>query len=152
MENELQQLKQELLKEPILHHFNLERETRIYTDASEDWLGWIVTQITEDKKEVPVKYNSKTLNKSQKRYSTIDKELLAIYLAYKDTYYLTNGTTPLTICTDHLNLSLYMGSTIPLTKRAARLVDFILFNNIVIRHIPGKQNQMVDALSRLTSE
>lgn len=33
MENELQQLKQELLKEPILHHFNPERETRIYTDA-----------------------------------------------------------------------------------------------------------------------
>lgn len=60
-----------------------------------------------------------------------------------------NGTQQVKVYTDHINLSLYKKSTIPLTKRATRLAEFILANNNKIHYIPGENSIMADTLSRL---
>lgn len=107
----------------------------------------------EEKNQVlPIKYNLKTLTKTQQNYSRIDKELLSTYLAYEDIYYLTNGTILVHVYTDHFNISLFIKSTIPFTKRATMLVGFILANNVQVHLIPGNKNKMADSLSRLTHQ
>lgn len=118
----------------------------MYRGASRKWKEWGKNQVP------PIKYNLKTLTKTQQNYSTIDKELLATYLAYEDIYYLTNGTILVHVYTDHFNISLFIKSTIPFTKRATMLVGFILANNVQVHLIPGNKNKMADSLSRLTHQ
>ena len=74
-------LKERFCSEAILKSPDFERLFSLQTDASEQGVGAVLSQKTEDGQENPVAYWSRRLLPQEKRYSTIAKECLAIKLA-----------------------------------------------------------------------
>ncbi|GJQ88522.1 hypothetical protein Trydic_g4933 [Trypoxylus dichotomus] len=71
------QLRGELLTEPILQYPDFSREFILTTDASQFAVGAVLSQ-GEIGKDLPIAFASRTLNDSETRYSTTERELLAI--------------------------------------------------------------------------
>ena len=116
----------------------------LQTDASDYGIGAYLFQIVDGEKR-PVAFLSKTLDKTQLRWSTPEKEGFAIYYALKKLEYLLRDTHFI-LQTDHKNL-IYINDTaspkIIRWKLAIQEYDFD------IEHIPGKSNIVADNLSRL---
>ena len=66
----------------------------MYTDASENGLGAVLTQLKEDGKERPIAYASRTHSKSERNYDAHKLEFLALKWAITDRFheYLYGGT------------------------------------------------------------
>ena len=75
-------LKDKLKSAPILQPPDFKKDFIITSDASGYAIGAVLSQL-HDGVEKPVAYFSKSLNKAQKNYSTIEKECLAIHEAVK---------------------------------------------------------------------
>jgi len=54
----------------------------VFTDASDCGLGAILSQIDVNGKDRPIAYASKHLNKTEQKYSTIEKEAAALIFAW----------------------------------------------------------------------
>ena len=81
-------------------------------------------------------------------YNVHDKELLAIFEAFKSwRHYLEGTPTPIDVITDHKNLK-YFSTTKVLTQRQARWSEFLSQFNLVIHFCPGKLGTKPDALTR----
>ncbi|KAL7844775.1 hypothetical protein SRHO_G00233140 [Serrasalmus rhombeus] len=76
-------LKDCLTSAPILCFPDFERAFYLHTDACDMGLGAALMQQDETGKEVVVAYASRTLHKSEKPYSTTEKECLAVIWAHK---------------------------------------------------------------------
>jgi hypothetical protein len=74
------ELKRRLTTAPLLVLPDFTRPFRVECDASNTGVGAVLSQ-RQDKDWLPVCYFSKHLNSAQTRYSTSEKELLAIVLA-----------------------------------------------------------------------
>ena len=75
---------------------------KIAVDASDLGIGAVLLQEDDSGVERPVSYFSKKLNRHQKNYSTIEKETFALVASLQHFQaYVTNGTGPLTVYTDH---------------------------------------------------
>ena len=72
---------------PVLQYFNLDKPVTLQVDASESGLGGTLMQLNDGGKLQPVAYTSSTMTKTEKCYSQIEKECLAITLSTN----LTNG-------------------------------------------------------------
>jgi cleavage and polyadenylation specificity factor subunit 1 len=94
---------------------------------------------------------SKGLKPAETRYSTFDRELLAIYLAIKHFRYFLEGRN-FHILTDHKPLT-YALSTRPdrYSPRQIRHLDLISQFTSDLRHVQGSGNAAADALSRLST-
>lgn len=73
-------LKKALCGAPVLSNPNFGREFILQTDASDRGVGAVLSQVGEDKLERPVAYFSRKLLPREVKYSTIEKECLAIKL------------------------------------------------------------------------
>ncbi|GBP61034.1 Retrovirus-related Pol polyprotein from transposon 297 [Eumeta japonica] len=71
-----------LINPPILQYPNFSKEFILTTDASIHAIGAILSQ-GEIGKDLPIAYASRTLNKAEFNYSTIERELLAIIWSVK---------------------------------------------------------------------
>ena len=115
-------------------------------DASDFVIGTVLGQRGNGKPYV-IYYASKTLNESQRNYTTIKKELLAVVFALeKFRAYLVGSF--IVVFTDHSALKYF------LTKQdaKARLIRWILLLqefNLQIKDKKGVENVVVDYLSRL---
>ena len=69
--------KQLLTNEPILKYPDFNKEFRLTTDASNVAIGAVLSQTT-DGQDLPIAYASRTLNDTERRLSTIERELLGI--------------------------------------------------------------------------
>ena len=78
----------------------------LHTDASDYAIGAYLFQVKDDK-EVPIRFLSKTLAGAQLRWSTIEKECFAIFIALKKFADLLLGI-PFILRTDHRNFSILM--------------------------------------------
>ena len=97
----------------------------------------------------PLAYFSRKLTPAQQKYSTFDRELLAMYLAVKHFHYFVEGRD-FYIVTDHkpLTYALHSRSTNH-SPRQARQLDFISQFTSDIRHLPGRANAAADTLSSI---
>ena len=59
-----------------LWHPDFSRECILTTDASNDGTGAVLSQ-GKISKDLPISYASRSFNKSEKNYSTVEKELAA---------------------------------------------------------------------------
>ena len=75
-------LKTTLMSEPILCYPNFKLPFVIQTDASSVAIGGVIGQVT-DSKFKPIKYCSRHLTATESRYSTTERELLAVVWSYK---------------------------------------------------------------------
>lgn len=121
----------------------------LMTDASNNAAGGVLQQKINNVWK-PLGYFSKAFTEAQKKYSTFDRELLAIYLSIDHFRYLIEGGE-LIVYTDHkpLTFALQKVGTARETPRRARQLMFISEFTNDIRYIDGPDNTVADALSRV---
>ena len=96
----------------------------------------------------PVVFHSCSFNPAELNYNTHDKELLAIFEAFKHwQQYLEGSGTPIDMVTDHKNLE-YFSTTKLLTCQQARWSEYLSQFNFVICFCPTKLGAKPDALTR----
>ena len=118
------------------------------TDASDYTLTTILSIINEENKVHLVVFHSHTFTAAELSYNTHDKELLAIFEAFKIWWhYLEDLAYYIDIVTDHKNLE-YFSTTKMLTWRQVWWSKYLSQFNLVIRFHSGCLGTKLDALTR----
>ena len=121
----------------------------LHTDASAVAIGASLNQIREDGVCEPLGFFSRKLTPTQQKYSTYDREHLAIYVAIKYFLHLVEGRS-FTVQTDHKPLVYaYQQKPDKASPRQFRYLEFIAQYTTDIRYINGDENLVADALSRI---
>ena len=117
-------------------------------DASDYALAAILSIYAPDGEIHPVTFHSCSFNPAEVNYDTHDKELLAIFEAFKHwCQYFKGSAIPVDVVTDHKNLE-YFATTKLLTCHQAQWSEYISQFNMVICFCPGKLGAKPDALTR----
>ena len=120
---------------------------QLVTDASAVAVGAALQQNTRSGPK-PLAFFSKKLSPAEQRYSTFDRELLAVYLAVNHYKHLLEAI-PFEILTDHLPLIHAINKrTDPQSSRQQRHMARISEFNCQLVYLPGQSNAVADALSR----
>src|SRR5437016_7731711 len=101
-------LKSAFTSAPVLMHWMPDKPMIIETDASDYALGAILS-IQNDSGEIhPVAFHSRTFTAPELNYDTHDKELLAIFEAFRVwRHYFEGSGIPIDVITDHKNLEYF---------------------------------------------
>ncbi|KAL5473290.1 hypothetical protein EMCRGX_G027757 [Ephydatia muelleri] len=78
-------LKSRLVAPPILAYPNFQLQFLLYTDASDSAIGAVLSQMQEGQERV-IAYWSRKLQKTERNYSTTEREALAVVSALKEFY------------------------------------------------------------------
>lgn len=132
-------MKRIISKETLLAYPNFNETFDIHTDASHTQLGAVISQ---DGK--PIAFYSRKLNPAQTRYTTTERELLAIVETLKEFRNILLGQQ-IRVYTDHKNLT-YKNFN---TERVMRWRLIIEEFGPELIYIKGTNNIVADALSRL---
>ena len=96
----------------------------------------------------PVAYMSRKFNRHQHRYSTIEKETLALVMTlHHFDVYLNTTRYPVLVFTDH-NPLVFLTQMRNKNGRLTRWALVLQEYDLDIKHIRGKDNVVADALSR----
>ncbi len=138
-------IKRLFAEDPCLAPFDVYAPLSLATDASATGLGAVLLQHGR-----PVLYAARSLTDAEKRYSTIEKELLAVVFALRRCHFYTYGRV-VRILTDHKSLLGLVGADLDqLTPRLRRFVERLFPYHLTWEHIPGKENVIPDYLSRMS--
>src|SRR6266436_5190400 len=119
----------------------------VETDASDHTIAGILSVTTKDNEIRPVAFFSRSLQGAEKNYDTHDKELLAIFEAFKNwRHFLEGSAEVIDMVTDHKNLE-YFTSSKKLSRRQARWAEFLGQFNMKVRFRPGRLGSKLDALT-----
>lgn len=139
-------LKDSLVRAPVLKLPNLSQEFILQTDACDTGIGAILLQ-EEGSMRMPISYASRKLKASERNYSTIEKECLAIVWAiHKFQRYLYGKQFLLE--TDHMPLT-YLQRSKATNARLMRWSLSLQPYRFRIVAIKGKENVGADYLSRM---
>jgi hypothetical protein len=109
----------------------------------------VLLQEDADGIDHPVCYFSRKLNKHQKKYSTIEKECLALLLSLQHfEVYLSACSFDVIVYTDHNPLT-FINKMKNKNQRLLRWNLLLQEYTLDIRHIRGKDNVIADAVSRI---
>ena len=139
-------LKLKITSTPILDFPCLKEPFILYTDASKFAMGAVLAQ-AQDGKERAICYASRSLSKSQTKYSATRRELLALVTFTRHFRHFLLGQK-FTIVTDHSALQWSHSFKDPdgITSRwLEKLAPF----DYEVRHRPGKSIGHADGLSRI---
>ncbi len=138
-------VKAELMSTPTLAFYDETKQHTIQTDASLKGLGAVLLQ--EGK---PVIYASRSLLPAEERYSNIERELLGMVFGLERLHNLIFGG-PIEIQTDHQPLVNIVNKQVcDVSPRLQRLLLRVHKYDIKVKYIKGAENQVADALSRVT--
>ena len=132
-------MKKNMAREVQLTYPNFEEGFDIHTDASDTQLGAVISQ-----KGRPIAFYSRKLHSAQKRYTTTERELLAIVETLKEFRNILLGQK-LTIYTDHKNLTHKNFNTDRVMRWRLILEEY----GPELIYLKGETNIVADALSRL---
>ena len=139
-------LAETLVNPPVLAYPDFSNSFRLITDASAVGIGAVLCQEDENGNERPLCYSSRTLNKAERNYSTIKRELLAIVWATKQYRQYIYGTT-FEVVTDHKPLT-YMKSmrdaSPRLNKWCSKLEEYAFKINIKLNSNGGADIERKD--------
>jgi transposase InsO family protein len=140
--------KNSLSQATLLAHPDLNAELAIVTDASDTSIGAALQQRTSRGWE-PLAFFSRKLNTAQRNYGAYDRELLAVYDTILFFRHMLEART-FAVYTDHKPLTFaFTQRPEKCSPRQFRHLDLIGQYTTDIRHIPGKDNVVADALSRV---
>lgn len=135
-------IKNALQQQVELFQPDFNKPFELTTDASNFAIGAVLSQFKK-----PISFISRTLNETEQKYSTNEKELLAIVWALQKLRNYLYGIADLTIYTDHQSLIFSISEKNPNTK-LKRWKNFIEEYGAKLVYKPGSQNVVADALSR----
>ena len=142
--------KKSLITPPVLSFFDINKPTRLSTDASRQGLGFILQQKTNDEWTL-IQAGSRFLTEAESRYATIELELLAVSWAIQKCKIFLAGLQHFYIFTDH-NPLVPILNTRRLDEidnpRLQRLKSRLMAYNFTVQWIKGNNNNAPDALSR----
>ena len=135
-----------LAKDVVLAFPNFKKQFQVTTDASGIGLGAVLSQIQDNGEERPIAFASRVLSKAEKRYSTTERELLAIVYALEIFRPYLFGQKFLLI-TDHEPLT-YIKTVKHPSDRLVRWICKLSEFDFDVRYKPGSELARVDAFSR----
>ena len=128
-------LKAMLKNEPVLSAPNFVKEFKLRVDVSYTVAGSVLIQEDCNGVDNPVSYFSKTFNKHQKNYSTIEKDCLSLVLALQHfEVYLTFSSRPTVVFCDY-NPLIFIHKIKNKNQSLLRWSLFLQEYNLDIRHI-----------------
>ncbi len=146
-----QAAKQALASAVLLNHLDSTAPISLMTDASSVAIGGTLQQTVQGVTQ-PLEFFAQKLSPAQCRYSTFSRELLAIYAAIKHFRHLLEGRN-FTVFTDHKPLTFALKTNPDRhSPRELRQLDFVSQYTTDIQYVPGPENPVADALSRLEVE
>ena len=138
--------KEALAQATMLVHPHADKPIALTVDASGAAIGAVLEQNLGSWK--PVAFFSRKLRAVEQKYSAFDRELLAAYLAIRHFRYFLEGRS-FVLFTDHKPLTFAISKTSdPWSSRQQRHLTYISEFTTEVRHIGGKNNTVVDTLSR----
>ena len=147
-EEAFDKIKSLLISQPVLAAPSFDRPFKLAIDASDAGIGAVLLQEGHDGMDHPVSYFSKKFTRYQAKYSTIEKEALALLLALQHfEVYLGGSNEPVIVYTDHNPLTFIL----KMKHKNQRLLRWFLIMqefSLDIRHIKGVKNVLADTLSR----
>ena len=143
-------LKQIIAERPVLIHPNVRKRFRIITDASGVGLGAVLAQLDEQGTEKVVCFAGRALNEAERRYTTGERELLAVKWAVRKFKCYVYGVS-FDVFTDHKPLVHVRTSRNPSNRMIKWILELEEFN-ATYHFRPGKFNIPADALSRVYEE
>ena len=132
-------MKRIVSRETLLAYPNFAKPFDVYTDASQSQLG---AAICQDNK--PIAFYSRKLNPAQSRYTTTERELLAIVETLKEFRNILLGHV-IRVFTDHKNLTYKNFNTDRVMRWRLIIEEF----GPEFHYVKGENNVVADALSRL---
>ena len=143
-----EKIKAVLTNYPVLKAPDFSKEFTLAVDASESGVGAVLLQKDDNDVEHPVCYYSKKLLPHQRKYSTIEKEALALVQALQHfEVYLKNTLYEVKVYTDHNPLT-FINKMKNFNQKLLRWSILLQEFNLRIFHIKGKDNVIADTLSR----
>ncbi|XP_030835976.1 uncharacterized protein LOC115921856 [Strongylocentrotus purpuratus] len=148
-ESAFNQAKALLSTNPVLMAPDFNQPFSMMVDASDVGAGAVLTQADAEGIDRPISFFSKKFSASQKNYSTVEKETLALILALEHfDVYVSGSQHPVRVLTDHNPLT-FLNRMKNKNQRLTRWSLLLQEYNLDILHVPGKDNVIADALSRV---
>ena len=141
-----QHLKDSLTHYPVLATPLWERPFILQTEASDSGIAYVLAQRNEIGEEHPLAYGSRKLLPRERKFSTIEKEALAIVEGTRHFRIYLEGTE-FTIETDHDPLT-HLAKLKDSHGRIGRWALSMQPYHYTINHKPGRLNTNADGLSR----
>ncbi|KAK3093011.1 hypothetical protein FSP39_010012 [Pinctada imbricata] len=136
-------LKKALTESPVLQYYDQRKPVTLSVDASSQGLGACLLQEGR-----PVAYASRSLNKSERNYAQIEKELLAVVFGCLKYHQFVYGHK-VHVETDHKPLeSLFRKTLSSAPPRIQRMMLKIQRYDLFVQYKPGKELYVADTLSR----
>ncbi|CAG2223494.1 unnamed protein product [Mytilus edulis] len=134
-----------LISAPVLAYPTREDLFILDTDASNDGIGAVLSQL-QDGVEKVICYFSKTFSRSEKKYRVTRRELLAVVASIKHVHHYLYGKY-FEVRSDHGALSWLFNFKNP-EGQLARWFDVLASYDFKIEHRAGRSHNNADALSR----
>jgi len=138
-------LKQKL-SQPVLQYPYFSKEFILTTDASNDGAGAVLSQ-GQIGKDLPIAYASRSFNKAESNYSTVEKELAATVWGKNHFQPYLYGREFRTV-SDHKPLTWNMSVKDPGSRLLGWHIQLEEYDYEIL-YKPGVQNSNADALSRI---
>ena len=140
-------LKEMATNTPVLQYYDPKKELILNVDSSSVALGAVLLQENQ-----PVAYASKSLTTTQKKYSQLEKETLAILFGCEKFHNFLYGRS-FVVESDHKPLEqIFKKSVMKAPPRIQRFAKSLQKYDFDVIHKPGKSMYISDALSRLCQE
>lgn len=145
-QNAFKLLIESLAEATLQAHPDFEKPFYIRCDASSKGVAGAIYQFDDDGNVRPVSFCSRLLQPAERNYTVTEQEMLAIIYTLKTHYFFLMGNK-IQLYTDHQALTFIKHHPF-LSPRLTRWLLYLANFDIDIQYIPGKSNEVADALSR----
>ena len=141
-------IKELVCRNTILAYPSRDAKLIVDTDALDEGLGAVISQIDSNGIEKPIAFASRTFSESEKKWTVMERECLAIVWAITDQFHCYVFGSTFTVRTDNKPLKWLQTLRMP-TPRIARWILKLQKYDYEIVHRAGSANRVADALSRI---
>ena len=142
------QCKQDIANAALSAHPHAGAKLRICADASGTAMGASLEQLVDNARQ-PLAFFPKTFTPAEKRYSSYNRELTALFSAVKFFRGLIEGSELIPVTDQKLLTYAFKQKMDKASPRQARQLGLISKYSTEIQHIKGENNVVADDLSRI---